>query len=147
VSFTYDFTNAPDISTVRLLVSDTDSSQPIFQDDEVNAALNMFSSQGIIIGLTGYCLAVPVKQLYSYRRAAAVLLNALAGNKARLGAIVGLLDVKLNAAQASAALKELAQSYIDQEQNDGYFAISEMVQDSFSMRERLWKMLYRTNNT
>ena len=36
--FTYDFTNFPDISNVRLLCSDTDSTQPIFQDVEIQAA-------------------------------------------------------------------------------------------------------------
>ena len=45
--FTYDFTNAPLLSSVRMLVPDTDSIKPIFQDDEVNQAIYIESSQGL----------------------------------------------------------------------------------------------------
>jgi len=144
VSFSYDFTNNPTVATVRLLVSDTVDVPPlpIWQDEEIQQVLMMFSSQGIIQGLTGYNLAVPVNQVYSYRRAAATLLRSLAGNKARLS-VSGLLDAKLSAQQAADALRAIADDYVTSEENDGYFAVSEMVQDVFSMRERLWKMLYR----
>lgn len=148
MSFSYDFDTNPTIATVRLLVSDTVDVPPlpIWQDVEIQAALNMFSSQGIIIGLSGYNVPVPPPQIYSYRRAAALLLRSLAGNKARLS-VIGLLDVKLTAQAAAQALRQLADDYVTSEENDGYFAVSEMVQDAFSMRERLWKMLYRNNNT
>jgi hypothetical protein len=151
MSFTYDFTNAPQLSTVRLLVFDTNPAQPIFQDDEINAAMQIESSgnvgyPGVIIGLTGYQPAVPVQQVISYRRAAALLLRANAAGKGR-NLIQSVLDVKMSGPEASAALLKIADQYIEDEMNAGYFAISEMVQDSFSMRERLWKMLYRTNNT
>ncbi len=145
MAFTYDFTTAPDLSTVRLLVSDTDATKPIFQDVEIQAAMNVENSQSVIVGLTGFYPAIPVKQLVSYRRCAALLLRALASNKARLSAIQGLLDVKLNAAQASKALNDLADQYIADEASSGYFAISEMVVNAFSMRERLVAMLYRQN--
>lgn len=145
MAFTYDFTNFPVISTVRLLVSDTNAAQPIFSDDEINGALNVESSQGIIVGLSGYSPSVPVKQVYSYRRAAALLLNALAANKARLASITGLLDVKLDAGKASDALMKLAKQYIDQEASAGYFSVAEIVPNNFSMRERLVAMLYRVN--
>ncbi len=144
MSFSYDFTNNPTVASVRLLVSDTVNVAPlpIWQDEEIVPILNMFSSQGIIIGLTGYNLPVPVAQVYSYRRAAATLLRALAGNKARM-ATVGLLDARISGAQAAGALQKIADDYVTSEEQDGYFAVSEMVQDAFSMRERLWKMLYR----
>ncbi len=145
MSFTYDFTAAPDISTVRLLVSDTDAAHPIFQDVEVTAALNVESSQGVIVGLTGYSPSIPVSQIYSYRRSAALLLNALAANKARLASALKVLDISVDSTKAAAALQQLAKDYIDQEASAGYFSVAEMVQDSFSMRERLWKMLYRQN--
>ena len=148
MSFTYDFTNNPTVATVRLLVSDTVdvAPLPIWQDEEIVPILNMFSSATIIIGLSGYNPAVPVPQIFSYRRAAATLLRSLAGNKARM-ATVGLLDAKLNGAQAANALRAIADDYVTSEENDGYFAVAELVQDAFSMRERLWKMLYRINNT
>lgn len=142
MSFTYDFTSNPTVATVRLLVSDTSNVAPlpIWQDEEIIPVLNMFSSQGIIQGLSGYNVVVP--QVYSYRRAAATLLRALASNKARLS-VIGILDVKLDAKSASASLRAIADDYVTSEENDGYFAVSEMVQDQFSMRERLEKMAYR----
>jgi len=118
---------------------------PIWQDEEVQAALNIFVSTNMLVGLSGYNLAVPVPQTWSYRRSAAVLLRSLAGNKARM-ATVGLLDAKINGAAAANALRAIATDYVTSEENDGFFAVSEMVQDAFSMRERLWKMLYRQNN-
>jgi hypothetical protein len=146
MSFTYDFANNPTIATVRLLVSDTVNTPPlpIWQDEEIQPILTMFSSTGIIVGLSGYTPQVPVAQVYSYRRAAATLLRSLAGNKARM-ATVGLLDAKISGAAAANALRAIADDYVTSEENDGYFAVAEMVQDSFSMRERLWKMLYRQN--
>jgi hypothetical protein len=148
MAFTYDFTNYPAIATVRLLVSDTVNVPPlpIWQDVEIQAALNMFVSTNIIVGLSGYTPAVPVPQTFSYRRSAALLLRSLAGNKARM-ATVGLLDAKINGAQAANALSKIADDYITSEENDGFFAVAEMVQDAFSMRERLWKMLYRNFNS
>lgn len=142
MSFTYDFTSAPAISQLRLMVGDTDSTQPIFQDDEINAALSVNSSQGIIVGLAGFSPANAVPQVTSYGRAAAMLLNSIGATKARL-LVKGLLDVNIDGPAAAAALQKLGQQYIDQEASAGYFAVSEMVQDAFSMRERLWKMLYR----
>lgn len=147
MSFSYDFQNNPTVATVRLLVSDTVNVAPlpIWQDVEIQAALNMFNSQNIIIGLSGYYPAVPVAQIYSYRRAAAMLLRSLAGNKARM-ATVGLLDAKVNGAAAANALRAIADDYVTSEENDGYFSVAEMVVNNFSMRERLNAMALRQNN-
>lgn len=144
MSFTYDFDTAPQISNVRLLVGDTDALHPVFSDAEVNAALQNESSQNIIIGLSGFMPNPPVPQVYSYRRSAAWLLNALAANTARLGSVITqLLDVKLSPGIAAKGLKEQAQQLIDQEASAGYFSVAEMVVNSFSMRERLNAMLLR----
>jgi hypothetical protein len=144
MAFTYDFTTAPQIANVRLLVGDTDPLNPVFSDDEVNAALQAESAQNVIVGLSGFQPNPPVPQVYSYRRSAAWLLNALAGNLSRLGSVITkLLDVQLAPGIASRELRAQAQALIDQEMNAGYFAVSEMVVDSFSMRERLEKMLLR----
>lgn len=144
MSFTYDFDTAPQIANVRLLVGDTDPLAPVFSDAEVNAALQNESSQNVIIGLSGFSPNPPVRQVYSYRRSAAWLLNALAGNTARLGSVITqLLDVKLSPGIASRELRSQAQALIDQEASAGYFAVSEMVVDQFSMRERLNAMLLR----
>ena len=142
--FTYDFTINPAISNVRLLVGDTDAANPVFSDDEVNAALQAESSQNMILGLAGFSPNPPVPQVYSYRRSAAWLLNALAGNLSRLGSVISsLLDVKLAPGVASKELRSQAQALIDQEASSGQFAVSELTVNQFSMRERLDAMLLR----
>lgn len=147
MSFSYISGVGNPIAIVRLMVSDTSNTPPlpIWQDEEITDALNLFSSQGVVVGLSGFNLIVPPPQTYSYRRAAALLLRALAGNKARM-ATAGLLDAKISGAQAAGALRALANDYVTSEENDGYFAVSEMVQNPFSMRERLEKMLLRQQN-
>jgi hypothetical protein len=144
MSFTYSFSTAPDISNVRLLVGDTDAANPVFQDDEVMAALQAESAQNMIIGLSGFSPNPGVQQRYSYRRSAAWLLNALAANFSRLGSVISqLLDVHLQPGVASKELRAQAQALIDQEAMSGQFAVSEMVVNQFSMRERLNAMLLR----
>lgn len=142
MAFTYDWTTAPEIAALRLMVGDTDSSAPIFQDEEITGALTMNSSQNIIVALSGYWPPKLSGQVFSYGRAAAMLLNGLSASKARL-IVTKVLDVSVTPETASKALKDLGQSYIDQEVSAGYFAVAEMGQDSFWLRERLWKMLYR----
>lgn len=145
-TFTYDLVNAPQISQVRLLVADTDQANPIFTDDEVNAALQMESSQNLYVsGMAttgGAANQVPVL-VYSIYRSAALLLDALAANKSRLAAINELLDVKMSAEKAAQELRATAKEYRDREANAGHFAIAEMVGDIFQARERVWKMLLR----
>ena len=142
MSFTYDWTVAPEIAALRLMVGDTDSTKPIFDDSEIQGALTINSSQNIIVGLSGYYPPQLTGNVYSYGRAAAMLLNGLSATKAQVVA-VKVLDVSVSPQAASTALKALGQSYIDQEISAGYFSVAEMGQDPFWMRERLWKMLYR----
>jgi len=142
MSWTYDFTNYPDLSGIRLLVFDTDPAEPIFSDAEINWAMQVESSGNIIVGLTGYSPAIPVRQIISHRRAAALLLRGLgAGRATQL--ILQVLDVKVDATKAAASLKSIADSYIEDEMNAGYFGVAEMVVNQFSMRERLQNQLYR----
>lgn len=144
MSFSYDWTNGPTVAQVRLMVGDTSNTAPgpIFQDEEINGVLQANSSQGIIVGLSGFNPAVPVAQVYSFGRTAAMLLNGMGAVRART-LVKKVLDVDVDGASATAALQKLGQQYIDQETSAGYFAIAEMVQDPFSMRERLWKQLFR----
>lgn len=142
MSWTYDWQNYPDLALVRLLVFDTDATQPIFQDAEINACMQVESSGNIIVGLTGYTPAVPVRSIISHRRAAALLLRSLGAGRA-LTLVTQVLDVTVDGSKATASLKSIADSYIEDEMNAGYFGIAEMVNDQFSMRERLWKQLYR----
>lgn len=146
MSFTYDFNSQPQISTVRLYIMDTQASQPIFSDEEITQFLFNTSSQAIYQSgqavATGISVAAPV-QIYSYYQAAALALMAMASNKAYLSAITQLLDVKLDPSKAQAALKAMAQMYLERDDNAGHFAIAEMVQNQFSARERVYAQFLR----
>lgn len=143
MSFTYDWTTNPTIAQLRMMVGDTESGPaplPIFQDDEIQGALNANNAQNMILGLSGYSLGV--RQVYSFGRAAAMLLNSINAAKARI-VVSNALDVHVTASAASAALKNLAQSYIDQEASAGYFSVAEMGNNAFWYRERLYNQLLR----
>ncbi len=148
--FTYNFTTDLLLSRVRLLVADTDSSSPIFEDDEVMQALYVESSQGLYISGQAATTAAPVAnpgipQVYSIYRAAALLLDAIAANKSRLASVVQILDVKLAPSEAAKMLREQAKGYRELEENAGHFAIAEWVLDGFTARERVvnqWMRLY-----
>ena len=141
MAFTYDFTSAPVLSMVRLLVGDTVDVGHIWEDAEINAVLQMESSQGLFISLTGYSVVPP--QVYSVRRAAAALLDGLASQRARLGAALSVLDIKIDLSQAAKSLRDTAQSLRDTEADSGAFAIAEMVENAFTMRERFWNQISR----
>lgn len=144
--FTYDFGSLPVLSSVRLLVADTDPDNPIFADAEINQALYLESSTALYVSgmssATGSVGPPPVNVQSPYR-AAALLLDALAANKSRLAAINQLLDVKLSPEKAAQELRATAKEYRETEANAGHFAIAEMVYDQFSARERVWKQLLR----
>ncbi len=141
MAFTYDFTSSPTLSMVRLLVGDTVDAGHIWEDAEINAVLQMESSQGLFISLTGYSVTPP--QVYSVRRAAAALLDGLAANKSRLSGAVKVLDISIDIGAAAKSLKDTAQNYRDTEADSGAFAIAEMVENSFTMRERFWNQIAR----
>ncbi len=132
-----------------MLISDTDSAQPVFQDVEINQFLYLESSQNLYVSgqaaPNGAALqAPPIPQVYSPYRAAALALNSMTANVAQSSAIVKrLLDVELDGKSSAQMLRDLAQSYRDIEAQAGHFAIAEMVQNAFSARERVYKQLLR----
>lgn len=133
MSFTYNFTAALNLSRVRLLVADTVDSGHIWEDVEINVALDMESSACLMTGGTPVSPAV-----YSPYRAAALLLDALAANKARLASVVKLLDVDLDAARAARELRATAKQYRETEESAGNFAIANMIQASGTRRLSLF---------
>lgn len=143
MSFTYNFDAAPQISTVRLLVGDTVDENHIWEDAEVNAALQFESSQGagVMMALSGYQRVAPL--VYSYRRAAAMLLDGLASHRTRLGGALKVLDISVDLTKAGEALRDQAKTLRETEASSGSFAVAEMVQDAFSARERFWKQNLR----
>jgi hypothetical protein len=147
MSFTYSFATAPDISTVRLLCSDT-TPPGIFQDDEVTAALFIESSQGLYVSGQASSSAMNVQipsvpQVYSYRRAAALLLDSIAAQLAQTAAATRILDVTLDCKSAAQEARASAKALRDTEANSGQFAIAEMVSSPFAARQRVWSQLLR----
>lgn len=147
MSFTYDFNTYPLGSQVRLLIADTDVLNPIFSDDEINQFLFMSSSSGIYTSSqffpTSFGGGYQGAPVYSVYRAAALALDTLGSLKARLAGVLKVLDVSVDLGKAAAALKAQAKDYRDLAAQDGSFAISEQVFDSFSARERVWKQFLR----
>ena len=147
MAFTYNFATAPQISSVRLMCSDT-TAPGIFQDDEIQAALQLESSQALYVSGQAQPIANQVQnpaipQIYSYRRSAALLLDSIASQLAQQGAVESILDVKLSCVQASKEAAARAKALRDTEMNSGNFAIAEMAVNQFAARERVYKQLLR----
>jgi hypothetical protein len=143
--FTYDFQSAPLLSTVRMMVPDT-VAPGIFSDDEVNQAIYIESAQGLYTSsqfVSGAISPVAPQQVYSVRRAAALLVDIMANNWGKLAIIEQLLDIKISGPQAAAALGTRAQSLRDTEANSGSFAIAEWVVNNFTAQERVYKQMLR----
>jgi hypothetical protein len=143
MSFSY--TPGTPIFYVRLLIPDTDSSNPIFQDAEIQGFMDvnqMTWQSSMYSSYQAGTLQLPSTPS-NFLRAAALALNSLAGNASRLAAVVGLLDVKLNAAAAANALQARAQFYLGMDDNSGAFAIYEQVTTTWSFRDRWLSMLQR----
>lgn len=132
------------IDFVRLLVSDTVSLNHIFEDSEITGAYRLqalqFQSSQFYTPPNGSNLpATPV----SYLRVAALLLDALASNKARLSSITQLLDVKLSPQLASKALRDQAFAYRETDDNAGAFLIIEQVTTDWTFQDRFWNQVQR----
>lgn len=144
MAFTYNFGANPPIDYPRLLISDTQDLNHVFEDSEIMAAYLIQAStwqSGMFFSANGgtYLPQTPV----SYFRVAALLLDAIASNKSRLSSITQLLDVKLDPSKAAKALHDQAEAYREVDDNSGAFAIIEQVNDQFSFRERWWKQWQR----
>ena len=145
--FSYNFTTAPLISYVRLLIPDTSDVPPgpIFQDDEIMAFMQINAltwQSSMFYSWTAGSLTLPTSPS-NFLRAAALALNTLAGNTARLAVVQQLLDVKLDHAKASAALQAVSQRYLDMDDNSGAFAIAEQVSTVWSWRDRFIAQIQR----
>jgi hypothetical protein len=144
MAFTYDFANDPAIANVRLLISDTNPEQPIFDDVEIQAAYNIqastFQSAQFWSGPQGR--NVPQLPL-SYFRVAAILLDAMANNQALLAGVLKLLDVSLNTSLAAKSLREGAAEFRKVDDESGAFMIIEQTNTDWSFRDRWFKQWMR----
>lgn len=145
--FTYDFDTNPQVAYVRLLISDTvntDEQPAIFSDTEISAfyviQMSQFQSSMFFSGPAGRNLP---SQPLSYLRVAALALDSLASNKARLSSITKLLDVSLSPDKAALALRTQAQEYRTVDDESGAFVIFEQVTTVWSFRDRFWSQVQR----
>lgn len=152
--FTYQFGANPPIDYPRLLVSDTqqfdtDGVTPIylFEDSEILAATKIELSfyQSAQFYQPGRGLTTYQGSVVPWRRIAATLLDSLAANSARLGAITQLLDVKLSPGIAAKAYRDQAQALRDADDNSGSFAVVEQVNTTASWRDLFWKTVQRNS--
>lgn len=145
MAFTYQFGANPQIDYPRMLIGDTDSTAPVFQDSEILAAYSIIPTFFITPNAGSGQAAGGNFTAPSYYRVAAILLDALAGMKSRLAAQLKVLDIELNVTDAARELRATAKEYRDIEDHSGAFAIVEMVPNNYAAYERVWKQLLRLN--
>ncbi len=129
----------PDVAPPRMIFSDQEIDM-MFQIQQSSA----FQSAQFFSGAQGRTLpSLPV----SYYRVAAIGLDTLANNKAKLAGVLQLLDVKLQDSKSlSQALRDGAQAYRDLDDNSGSFVIIEQVQTDWAWRDRWIKQWMRQAN-
>lgn len=116
---TYDTTT--DRGKVRLLISDTDTTDAIFDDAEIDVFLDL---RGDDVHL-----------------AAATALRAIAGNEAQVLKRIRLLDLDLNGPAVAQSLRELADTYereADDADGAGDLDWAPVATGAFGWRERVW---------
>jgi hypothetical protein len=128
MSVSYDVTT--DLGKVRLLSFDTDASNPIFQDEEHQAFLDLNAG--------------------NIRLAAAQAIDIVAGNEAYVQKMIKMLDLMTNGPQTAKALREGAdelrrQVYEGSGDFSGMFDIAEQVYDNWTFDEHFLKSWQRTD--
>jgi hypothetical protein len=142
MSFTYDPTT--DLGKVRLLIPDTDSTNPIFTDAEITAFFQIqqmqFQSSMFFSPPGGRNLpSSPVSLL----RVAALAIGVIAGNQAKLSQITQILDVHLSPDKAAQQLREQAREYRCIDDEAGAFAIIEQCATGWAFSDRWWNQIQR----
>lgn len=142
MSFTY-IPGTP-VFFVRLLIADTQA-PGIFSDEEINGFMQINSMTWQSSMFSSYQQGtVQLPQTPSnFLRAAALALQSLASNSARLAAVTKLLDVSLNPAMAVKSLQAQADSYLAMDDNSGAFAIYEQCTTEWAFRDRWLAQLQR----
>lgn len=121
MSFTYD--TATDTGRVRLLITDRDSSNQTFSDEEIAAFLTLSGS---------------------VFRAAAQALDVIATNEALVQKRIKTLSLQTDGPAVAAELRKQAEALRERDnETDAGFDIAEMVVDDFSERERRFKQALR----
>ena len=124
--FTYDLSTS--IGQVRLLATDSDANNILFQDDEIDVFLSLEGA--------------------NVRRAAALALETTARQEALLLKKIESLDLKTDGPALAKELREQAKVLRAQAEEvdageGGLFDVAELVYDPFSARERLFNQRLR----
>ena len=128
MTFTYSDTDlSTDLAKVRRIISDVDSNEPIFTDEEIAGFLTL--ETGV-------------------RRAAAMALETMASRDAYVLKVMRRGDLQTDGAKTAEALMKRAATLRDQADDaelddDAGFEIAEWVLDDFSARERIEKQALR----
>lgn len=120
MAFTYNVST--DRGKVRLLITDVDQANPIMQDAEIDAFLEMNTS---------------------VRLAAAAALECIAASEVLVLKKIVNLDIETDGPAVAKELRELAKQLRAQEENSGAFDIAEQIQDPFTDREYWLKQAQR----
>ena len=121
MAFTYNVSN--DVGKVRMLISDRDIENAIFQDAEVQGYLDLAGS------------------VY---RAAALALETIAASEVLVQKRIKTLSLQTDGPACSAELRTLAASLRQRDDEDGAgFDIAEWVTNDFGARERWAKQVLR----
>lgn len=117
MAFTYDVSTAR--GQVRLIITDRDSVNPIFDDSEVDGFLAL--------------------QGQSVFRAAATALETIAANEALVQKRIKMLDLETDGPAVARELRQSAVSLREQDEaaNGGGFEVAEMIVNDFAWREKM----------
>lgn len=124
MAFTYEVST--DAGKVRMIITDTDASSPLFQDDEIEAYLALKGGSILL--------------------AAASALDTIASSEALILKKIRLLDVTTDGPAVAKALRDHANKLREESLTDdgvGAFDIAEWVVDDFSERDYWHNLAYR----
>lgn len=127
MTFTFDLTT--EAGKTRLLIPDKVDNGHLFEDDEIEAFLDMEGD--------------------NRKRAAALALETAASDHALVLKVIRLLDLSTDGPAVARSLLERAIRLREQADNDeaaeedGAFDIAEMVPTDFAYRERIWNETLR----
>ena len=108
---------------VRLMVpGETDFDTALFNDDELNALIALYSD---------------------IRLAAAATLDILASSIAKVRQKITLLGLSIDGPAMAASIREQAKALRDRVDNEPYFDTAEMVHNAFAERERYLRQWMR----
>lgn len=120
MAFTYDVST--DRGKVRLLITDVQEANPLFQDAEIDAFLTLNTS---------------------VRLAAAAALEVIAASEVLVLKKIVNLDLETDGPAVARELRELAKQLRAQDSSIGAFDIAEQIHDDFTLREYWLKQAQR----